>query len=323
MNDWYIDRSKNILNISFEPVIRYLYGYNGGRDSGSIISALIRDDVFDKDAGNLNAALTRFRDHGIINNDNYLGEPAIDYVENRITKDELLLDLLIKRPAKKKASSNLKPLVLLCRIFDIMFDISADAENVYVTYDECLNYLYPINNTFDVSVELVDDIISNRGLATLKPMSSNEIINISIWANALRHTPLFIPTDDKSVLRPNIYAKSLIKYISIYGNRISETPTQSNAKLYGYYCNRNTGITEIIPDPFKGNIVFGSDEDKKIVFDYLFGIRKKPDYNYNVFFEKECFGIYNSFMFVPGLAIRKVWIDNKSLGNDFFSLLKK
>ena len=322
MNDWYIDRSKNVLNITFEPVIRYLYNYNGSRDSNSIISALIKDDVFDKDAGNLYAALTRFRDHGIINNNNQLGDPAIDYIEGRITRDELLIDLLMKRPAKKKNSCDLKPVVLLCSLFDIMYDISPDIKDVYVTFDECLNYLYPLNSIDDISFELVDSIIAGRNTSNLQPMDSNEIINISIWANALRNTPLLIAEDDKSIIRPNYFAKSLIKFVAIYGTKISETPTDSNTKLYNYYCNRDTGISEIIPDPFKSNVIFGSKEDKIAVFNYIFGIKKEPDFDFSIYFTNECFGIYNAFLLTPNLAIRKVWNNNKTLGTDLYTCLK-
>lgn len=314
MNDWYIDRSKNFINSSFDPVVKFLSTYKGDLDSNTLIAALIKNDVFDEDAGNLYAALTRFRDHGLINNNNELGESALDYCERRLTQPELIIDLLIKRSATKKNSPNIKPLVVLCVVFDVMFDLSIDPNDIYLTYEECYKYLYNINDLQELTIAYIDSIITNRPCDNIH-LTRNETINISIWANALRHTPLLLSTSNKSILKPNYYAKDLIKFIAANGYRISETPTHSNDSLYKYYCNRECGINEIIPNTLIPNIVLPNRETAKMVFNYLFGIQIDPEFDYKQVFTKECFGIYYPFIFVPGIAIRNIWIDNKSVGN--------
>lgn len=322
MNDWYIDRSKNFNNNSLDPVINYLANYNGDYDSNSIISSLIENDVFDSDAGNLNAALTRFRDHGIINNSNRLGESSLDYHNRIITKDEFIIDLLLKRPATKKNSPNIKPLIVLCSVFDKMYEIVADEGDVFLSYEECYKYLYPINSLSEITIDYVDMVLSNRPCTNVN-MTRNEIINISIWANALRNTPLVLNIDDKNIIKPNAFCKSFIRFLSTNGYLISETPTDSNDNLYNYYCRRETGISEIIPNTLKPNVVARDQKESKMIFDYLFGIKIDPEFNKDTFFESNCFGIYNSFLLLPGLALRCVWNQNKALGNSLFNALRR
>ncbi len=324
MNDWYIDRSKNFINGTFEPVISFFYRYSDVRDSRTIINKLISNCIFDEDSGNPNAALTRFRDHGIINNSNVLGEPAIDYVEKRITRDELIIDLMLKRPALKKGSANLKPLVLLCKFFDVMYEIAVDEAEVFLTYEECFNYLYHCNTLQDISTDFVDSVMENRLYDTARPeMKQNDYTNLSIWFNALCNTPIFLQTNERSIVRPNPYAKPFIKFIAINGPMISETPTTSNTELYNYYCSRAKGLSEIIPSVFLPNVISKNRNESEVLYKYVFGIKREPDFAYSSFFENECFGVYNPFLFIPGLAIRKIWINNKPLGASLYELTRQ
>lgn len=324
VNDWYIDRSKNFLNNTFDPVINYLYKHNESVNSRTIISAFIDNNIFDEESGNLFAALTRFRDHGLIDNNNKIGESAVDYVEKRLAREDLIIDLFTKRPANKKNSVNLKPLILLCVVFEIMFEIVADTNEVYLTYDECFKYLYSCNSLSDITIDYVDAIIVNRTQTEhTTSISNNEVTNLSIWFNALNNTPIFIPTEERTIIRPNYYARPFIKYIAINGFRISETPTYSNTALYNYYCNRDMGISEVIPNIFMPNVIVSSEYETKVIFNYIFGIKKEPDFNFSRFFENDCFGVYYPFILIPRLAIRKIWVQNKILGNSLFNFLNK
>ena len=322
MNDWYIDRSKNFFNNTFDPVINFLLGYNGDRDSSVIIDKLISSDVFDEDAGNLHAALTRFRDHGIIDNSNMLGDPAMDYAQHRITNYELAIDLFIKRPATKKNSPNLKPFGLICKVFDLMYELVADEDDVYLTYEECYKYLYKCNSLNDINIGYVDSIIDNRPCRNIT-LTRNEIINISIWANALRNTPLLVITSENSKIVPNYYAKPFIGFIARNGFKLSETPTNSNDMLYKYYCDREKGINEIIPNIFNDNVVLVNQIEASKVFNYIFGIMHVPDLDTRYYFKDDCFGAFNPFLFVPGLAIRSVWMKNKAIGKSLFEYISR
>lgn len=322
MNDWYIDRSKNFINDSLDSVLKFLLTYQGDRDTKSIISALRENKIFsDKDL-NPNAALTRFRDHGLIDNDNYVGKSAEDYVKGIISLDELIIDLFFKRPCKKKNSTNLKPMVILCNVFNKMFEIAGSIDEVFLTGDECYKYLYECNFECDITYELVDKIMDDRTLDGIEfakekiNMKKNEMTNISIWFNALKNTSLFLGGDDRMVIRPNKYQKLFYEFISMNAYKMRETPTNSNKELYDYYCDRSSGLNEIIPYTFKSNICFRDSEEIPIIIKYLFGIKKANDFDFNYYFDYECFGIYAPFITMPGIVLRKIEMNNKAIYNE-------
>ncbi len=325
MNDWYIDRSKNFVNPSVKPVLSYLDSFDKKIESNDLISSLISKDIFSEAEGNPNAALTRFRDHGLIDNDNRIGDSAHDYINNFINIDEMIIDLFLKRPCLKKNSSNLKPFVCLCRVFDYMFDLTASIDDVYLSCEECYKYLYKCNDIEDVTIELVDEIMNSRddiyvfvgkknGL-----MKQNDVTNLSIWFNALKNTPLFIGNDyEKTLLRPNYFNKDFFSFISINANKFKETPTNSNSSLYKYYCDRNTGIYEIVPYVFKENIVLRDERETEIIINYLFGIKKEMEFDFSYYFESNCFGVYHPFISIPRLIIRYIYEKNKKLGKQLY-----
>ena len=330
MNDWYIDRSKNFINDSLEPVLRFIEKYKGDTKSSALIIALTEGNIFKEDDGNPHAALTRFRDHGLINNDNLIGDSARDYLQGDISINELIIDLFLKRPIVKKNAPNLKPFILMCNVFNIMFEVSASLDDIYLTFFECLHYLYKLNSIDDLSIELVDTIINDRKyfatqnrLNLYTNIKPNDITNLSIWFNALKHTSLFVPTEDRTILKPNVFQQDFFKFIAINGYKLSETPTKSNAILYKYYCAGNTGLSEIIPNMFKPNIIFRDDEEIGIITNYIFGLKKEPDFDFTYYFTKECFGIYHPFVTIPGLVIRVIRNSNISLGNKLHDFCKK
>lgn len=319
MNDWYIDRSKNFVNPSLEPVLFFLNDYEGDRTSNNVIEELVKRKIFDETVGNPYAALTRFRDHGLISNRNIIGDSAKDYIEGLINIDELIVDLFLKRPALKKQSPDLKPFVLLSKFFYMMFEIVPDPDDIYLSYLECQSYLYKCNSLDDLSYELVDAILNNRlsTNVTSNRLKQNEITNLSIWFNALRQTPFFISLDERDIIKPNFYQRDFFEYIALNARKFQATPTEANGQLYEYYCNRSFGINEIIPDVFKENVVIRDDSEVEILIDYLFGYKKAVDYDFSYYFNRECFGVYNAFRTIPGLIYRKIYIGNKPLGKAF------
>ena len=329
MNDWYIDRSKNFVNPSLEPVLHYINALTQVEKSIDLINGLISNRIFSEADGNPYAALTRFRDHGLINTDNSIGEPAREYVCGLLTLDELIIDLFIKRPCKKKNSPNMKPFVCLCKVFDIMFDLAPTQDDVFLSFEECFKFLYNCNTLDEISLESVDYILNNRDhdfeiVANNKSlMRRNDIINISIWFNALDNTPLFIGNEgERMILRPNYYYRDFFSYISMNGIFISETPTSRNIDLYNYYCDSSKGITEIMPVFFKDNIVLRDGSEVKILFEYLFGIKKTMEFDYSYYLTEECFGVYHPFIAIPRLVIRAINEKNKVIGKCFYDLCK-
>lgn len=331
MNDWYIDRSKNFISDSFDLTLQILVSFKEkSNDIGAIKKALKETGKFDTSSGNLGAAFTRFRDHGYLSSKNIVGDSAIDYVNNILSKEELIIDLFLKRPAKKTKSPNVKPFVLLCKVFDIMIEMNVDVDDIFLTFVECKKYLYPCNDYDDVTFDLVEKILGERNydltgeiINTGVNIDQNEKTNISLWFNALSSTPLFLPQENRELLKPNIRQKEFFKYISVNADEFSETPTESNEKLYEYYCDRQTGLLEILPSVIIQGVKIDTEEQAKILFEYLFGYKKYPNVNYLEYVKGDCFGIFFPFITVPRLAIRKVLLTNREVGERLLNFINQ
>lgn len=332
MNSWYIDRSKNFLYDTLLDSLKIFYSITKGKekvDVNVLIDLIKKHPELGIADGNINAALTRFRDHGLINYNNIVGDSAIDYIEGRLNEEELVIDLFLKRPVEKKDSPNLKPFVILCKVFDIMIDMEIDVDNIFITSYECKEYLYSLNDIDEISFELVERIINERNyeLGSKIPIARvqfdfNEDTNISIWFNALNRTPIFLKKyDTRRVLVPNIKQKEFFKYISVNADEFAETPTNSKINLYNYYCNRRNGINEILPDVIKNNAFAVNDEEIKSIFEYLFGYKKNVNANFEKYFKEDCFGIFFPFISIPGLAIRKIYYSNKIIGEALYKYI--
>ena len=323
MNDWYIDRSKNFLNDTFDSMIS-CFASLGTDDveTTALVSSITRRGALGNASGNPNAALTRFRDHGLLGKNNSIGQSALDYYNGYLSKGELIIDLFLKRPAKKQNSPNVKPFVLLCKVFDIMMEISNDPDDIFITFAECYEYLYPCNSYNDVTFELVERIITERQfeMNSRHPidrvvLQDNEATNLSIWFNAMKEAPVFMPqTEERQILTPNLRQREFFKFVSINADEFSETPTSSNGELYSYYCRRNTGFLEILPKVVKSSSPAGEITDIRILFEYLFGYKKDANFDYGQYLKYECFGIFFPFIAVPRIAIRKIWLANPAIG---------
>lgn len=332
MNNWYIDRSKNFIYDTLLQCLKLFYSITKGKDSVDVnvlINEILAHPELNIAEGNINAALTRFRDHGLLRNNNTLGDSAIDYVTGKINEEELVIDLFLKRPAAKHDSVNIKPFVLLCKVFDIMIEMVQDIDDIFITSYECKEYLLNIDDMNEITYEYVEKIINERNYSLDSPLpvpsvefDQNEDTNFSIWFNALNNTPIFIKKDDgRRVLRPNIKQKEFFKYISVNSDEFSVTPTDSKTNLYNYYCNRNTGINEILPNVINENILDIDESDIKYIFEYLFGYKRNFGTKYEKYFKYECFGIFFPFITVPGLAIRKIYYKNNILGDNLYEYI--
>ena len=330
MNDWYIDRSKNFINENLDEALRYFASAPTGGGSSEVIRSMSARGLLGRAGGNPNAALTRFRDHGLLSLDNKIGESAVDYVQGRLGKAELVIDLFIKRPCKKQDAPNVKPFVVLCKLFDNMMEMSIDLDDIFITYHECYEYLYPCNSYEDVSLELVEKILAERqyelGVRYPRPrvkLPDNEDTNLSIWFNALKETPVFMPqNDDRPILRPNLKQKEFFRFITVNADEFAATPTKKNGELYSYYCNRETGINEILPNVVKANAT-ANEEEVKVLFEYLFGYKKVADFNYSKFIRYECFGLFFPFITLPKLVIRLIYLNNRKLGEVFYTFIAR
>lgn len=332
MNSWYIDRSKNFLYDSLYNCLKLIYDISKGKDSldvNVLIQEIKNHPELGIAEGNINAAITRFRDHGLLSKQNIIGDSAIDFIEGRINESELVIDLFLKRPASKHNSVNIKPFVLICKVFDFMIDILQDQDDIFLTSYECKEYLCPINDLNDITYEYVEKIINERnysfGSSIPRPrvtLENNEDTNFSIWFKALNSTPVFVKNENsRMILIPNLKQKEFFKYISVNSDEISETPTDSKDSLYGYYCSRDTGLNEILPSILRDDIVNIDEEEIPALFEYLFGYKRNYDVDFNKYFKSEYFGIFFPFITMPGLVIRKLYYENSILGDMLYSYI--
>lgn len=331
MNDWYIDRSKNMVSETLESSLNVLYDCAQEQCSANqLIDKFVERGVLSQESKNKNAALTRFRDHGFLSQNNIVSESVIDFIEGRLNLSELIIDLIIKRPAKKEHSPNVKPFCIISKVFDIMFEVIQDFDDIFLTQSECAEYLYSIDDYEEITYELVDKIVSNREFEIGKKypknrinLDRNEEINISIWFNALKTTPVFMPSnDDSNILKPNIKQREFFKFISVNSDEMIETPTTNNQVLYDYYGKRETGIIEILPKVILKTINEELDLDiAKKLFEYLFGYKKYSNFRYDKYFKYECFGIFFPFITLPKLVIRHIYLVNKKVGDIMYEFV--
>ena len=105
-------------------------------------------------------------------------------------------------------------------------------------------------------------------------------------------------------------------------DEFAATPTKKNGELYSYYCNRETGINEILPNVVKANAT-ANEEEVKVLFEYLFGYKKVADFNYSKFIRYECFGLFFPFITLPKLVIRLIYLNNRKLGEVFYTFIAR
>ena len=330
MNDWYIDRSKSFVETDLKETMQIIHqieldGKN--MDAAIITERLKAAGVRGVSPSNAYAALTRFRDHGLIRLDNSVGDATKLYIDGKLDFGELLLDLFLKRPAKKENSPNVKPFVLLCRLFSYMLEMKIDPDDIFITKAECEEYLLPICNYSDLTFELVERIVTEREysledhsvIARVQPAKNDEV-KYGIWFNGLKNTPLFLPCDIRDKLIPNQKQFEFFKYVSENAEEFDATPTSGNNELYAYYCNDRYGFSEILPSLIRSNVSLDED-DAKAIFEYLFGYNELAGFDYDHYLKHSCFGAYFAFIAVPKIAIKKIAEDNQTIADQLLKYL--
>ena len=253
-NDWYIDRASNIYTEGFEEILNFFVQNCKEEIEGKkIVEKLMDFPNIKISKGNPSATLTHYRDIGIINKDNKISTAAIEYVDNKLDLSSFLIDILFKRFNRKKPKNMIKPFVLICKFFDILFQMGIDKDEIFLDSRECVKYLYPIDDYDDLNHEFAEKIISEREYLKNKKIKvyefkDNESTNINIWFNALKETPLFLPIKkNKEKLIPNIEQRAFFVFIANNGVTVIKRELKENKDIYNYYCDSNTGITEILP----------------------------------------------------------------------------
>ena len=321
MNNWYIDRSKNFHNDTLLAALNCIHSCPT-KDAPTVEGKLATTGALGEAGGNPKAALTRLRDHGLMRMDNSIGEPTYDYMNGLITGGELVIDLFLKRSAAKGSITKVKPFVQLCQFFDLLIANNYAAKDIFITFSECKEYLFPLDSyselTFDVAKRIVESRVYSDDSPIPTPnisLSSNEKTNLSIWFNALKTTKIFSPFeyDDRTVLRANIMQRAFFRFISVNAPELAILNSAENEEVYKYYCDRRTGINEILPNVVRSNVDL-VDTDVRTVVEYIVGYRKNDRFDYQKYFRFDCFGIYLPFVALPGLICRKISMTNKSFG---------
>ncbi len=330
MNDWYIDRSKSFVEENLKETletIRDLQQSNSDMSTATITEALKVRGALGRATGNTYAALTRFRDHGLIRYDNSVGDAANFYIDGKLDFGELIIDLFIKRPAKKDNSPNVKPFVLICKLFSHMMDMHLDPDDIFITKAEIDEYLLPLCSYQDLDFEMIEKIISKRHysmedhvLIPRRILDDNTAVKYGIWINALKNTPLFLPCELRDYLIPNQKQHEFFKYIAENADELAATPTSSNPELYVYYCDDHYGFSEILPSVIRNDVAL-DDEEAKAVFEYLFGYNEVSGIDYTQYFKHSCFGAYFAFISVPKIAIKKIAEDNPAAADQLLKHL--
>lgn len=313
MNTWYIDRSKNFVNDdldAFLSTIKEVEENSGDLSTTALIAALgNKVDL----GNNPNAAFTRYRDHGLIKLHNSIGDSAKLYIDDYFSIGELVTDIFVKRSALKDQLTNVRPFVLLCKLFNNMISLGIQEESIYLTCAECYEYLYKLDDYLELTVDYTKRIIDERvfdengvQLSHDVDLRDNDYTNFSIWTNALCNSPFFIRADTSYVLVPNLKQKAFFEFVAEEGEKLKTIGISSNADLYEYYCSREYGFIELIPSVIKSEASLDDEEDTQLLFEYLFGYDSNPDFNYNDYVDEECFGVYFPFISTPNIPILSI-----------------
>ncbi|MDF9824455.1 hypothetical protein M2475_000827 [Breznakia sp. PF5-3] len=331
LNDWYIDRASNVYVDGFEDMLIFFYKNCKEKISSSSLSNLITlDNKLKFSKGNPNATLTHYRDIGVLNKENKIGSSASEFVNGKLDLSSLIIDLFFRRFSKKQHTSKVvRPFVVICKFFDILFKMEIDKDDVFLNSRECIKYLYLINEYAELDFEYVEDMLSNRIYDAKNnkigsyEFKSNEATNINIWFNALRETPLFLPVDgNKENLFPNVDQREFFAFVAANGEFVSSKKIENSEDLYNYYCNKNFGITEILPRVILKEAKITDEKEIEKIFDYLFGYKMFKDFEYFRYFKYPCFGVYFPFISVPQIAIRQIDYDNPNIGNSLYQYLR-
>lgn len=314
MGDWYFDNNRNVSQILVDNIVPVLYRY--GINSDSVDEKLIFD-VFPEgysEIANKKSVLSCLRDFGALSDKNKMTDITALYAFGKLSFEEFVLEALSKRNDSKTESGKVKPLVVLCSLFYQMYEAGIEPAQIYLDKKECAYYLVDITSYDQVNNDLVNEIVSNRGTKSYQGL---KLDYLSIWYNKLNDTPYFSVNAGK--LYPYDNFLSFYKFVHENGSSISLAPTDEKKNYMLYFENQSTGIIEIIPElPLLGDVdVHDLKFNPSSFINYIFGISKKG-FQYEDYFECECFGIYQAFAVIPRIVIHKISFQSEELADSLW-----
>ncbi len=286
-NIWYLDRGKNFFTqegqLFFEEMISIF-------NSLSIYNDLSSNDIIEKfpkkykESGNPNALLTTVRNIGIINKQNKLSQNAKEYLDYKLSYDELIFENLSQINYDKENEYTVKPFFIICIVLYELFLIKK--EYSLITKTDCIEHLYEIKSydkTFIFNtVQRI--LLEDRDFTNVK-----EAV-LDIWFNALNHFSIF-DYKDKNALMINEDEVDFFK--AIYDIYLSGNYELFNNGIYGCIPSLNIEMN------YDRNII-----DAQEMFDYVFGIRDSRICKF--IFGEDSFGKYKPFRTIKNIAIRKI-----------------
>ena len=296
-NIWYLDRGKNFFTqegkIFFEEMISIF-------NALSIYKNLSSNDIIEKfpnkykESGNPNALLTTLRNIGIVNKQNELAQNAKEYLDYRLSYEELILENLSKINYDKDNEYTVKPFFIICIVLYELYLINSKYS--LITKMDCIKYLYDIKEYDKTSIfnMIQKMILDDRDYTNVK-----EAV-LDIWFNALNNFKFF-DSKDKNVLAINEEQVDFFKVIY-------------NIYYSGNYEKFNDGIYGCIPVVEIENKVKGINIKK--IDEYLFGVEKYTDIEERI--GTEYFGIYKPFALVKNLAYRRIKENNPNLAEELY-----
>ena len=328
MGNWYFDRAKSFYHANFDEEINFfLTNCENVINSNELEELIKKSNIEGLKGTNIKAKLSHYRDIGVINMQNKIGNSILEYREGILDLPTLILDLIIRRPTNKEEFKNkfIRPFVVICKFFNILIDMGLDKDDIFLTINESIDYLSKIDNYDKLDYDLVEEILENRTLNSSKIERDSNDIQPYIF-DALGRMPIFFPFE-KERIYPNIEQKAFFSFVA---SNYTDMDTkivfniETNDKLYDYYIKKGEGISKMLPKVVNHNLdIEYTDSLVEDIFSYLFGYSMPRNFSYQKYFKFPCFGIYFPFITIPRIPIREIYYVNEKLGKKLLDYISK
>lgn len=315
---WYIDNNAYISKEFIDQLI-------ADKEAADAQGITIRSVILNRspDRGNPSAAITGARNAGLLGKNEEYSDALRLYKAGIYPLSMLLFEIAAKRNVAKSEPIPMKPLVCLCKIFSYMNELGIAESELFITTAEVYEYISIQEDYSGITKDLVQRIVDERVYTREdlhipdKRVTVRSEVYLSMLFSMLCGTPVFKHGGLKTVLSFEEKYVELIDYIAQEGERISNAPIaegRDNSNFYDYCMDINNGIMEIIPEvPFKAGITIPKGATKDI-FDYLFGVHGARLSNWGDYFEYDCAGLYRIFYPIRWIALVKVFLQDKTIG---------
>ena len=230
MGSWYIDRSRNISSIFSSEWYSKLEEYANDNSTVGMFEGKSQElcNYLQLPTKNPYAILTYLRDLGIIDDNN----DATDFfkcgLQAKLSAEEFILLVLLKRNDNKNEASTVKPFVVLSKALYLMSNLELPLS---INWNQCINYLMPVSAYDEINETLIRSMVEDNG--------DNPATGPDIWFNALISTGLFSGRNTEITLKDK-YIR-FISFIANYGDELepssnrAEYIEQSKDAIYGIY----------------------------------------------------------------------------------------